>query len=185
MANSHADTGLKFRWENALTKNPPTSPLWDTHTAAVAFVLRSYADADGTSIYPTLAQVAKVAICSADTVSDRRKRLVALGMIEILSAPSNGRATVYALCEPDRWRSDVEAELSDAAVMVAIGALSSAVEVSQFWSAHRETWDTNPEMLAALKARSALLAAQATPPVGAGHPPRGTGGDPPRGTGGY
>jgi len=171
-----ANTGLKWRWWQALIKNPPTSSLWDAHTCAVALVLHGYADADGTSIRPTLATVAKLARCHSDTVSDRRKRLIALGMFEQITAPRNGRATVYALCEPERWRLDAEPRLSDAVLMVAIGALSSAVGVSQFWSAHREAWDTNPELLAALKARSALLAA-GTPPVGeGGYSPRGRGG---------
>ena len=178
--SSPAEVSLKLRWENYLTKHPPTSPLWDTTTYAVASVLRSFADPDGTHIYPTLAQVARVAVCSADTVSNRRKRLVDLGMIEVVSAPRNGRATVYALCEPERWRPGVEAKpkrpkpvpnpepepaapvgepVPDMALKVDIGALSSAVDVAAFWSAHREVWDTNPELLAALKARSAELAA--------------------------
>ena len=172
MTTPHTDE-LSFRWWQALIKNPPTSSLWDTHTAVVALVLHGYADWDGTSIYPTLAQVAELARCHSATVRDRRKRLIALGMIEIVSAPRNGRATVYALCEPERWRLDAEAKLSDAALRVAIGALASKVEVAEFWTAHREVWDTNPELLAALKARSALLATQ-TPPVGEeGTPPVG------------
>jgi hypothetical protein len=173
---SPADTGLKWRWWQALIKNPPTSPLWDAHTCAVALVLHGFADADGASIRPTLATVAKIVGCQADTVSGRRKRLVDLGMIEQVSPARTGRATVYALCEPERWRLDAEAKLSDAALMVAIGALSSAVGVREFWSAHCEVWDTNPEMLAALKARSALLAAQTPPVAEGGYSPRGKGG---------
>ena len=159
MTNSPTEPGLKWRWWQALIKNPPTSPLWDAHTCAVALVLHGFADADGTSIRPTLATVAKIVGCQADTVSDRRKRLVAFGMIEQITPARTGRATIYKLCEPERWRLDAEANLSDAALKIAIGALSSAVEVREFWSAHRETLDTNPELLAALKARSALLAA--------------------------
>jgi len=75
-----------------------------------------------------------------------------------VSAPYNGHATVYKLCEPERWRLDAEAKPSDAALRVAIDSLAGKVEVAEFWTAHREAWDTNPALLAALKARSALLA---------------------------
>ena len=185
---SSADVSLKLRWENALTRDPPTSPLYDTYTSAVGYTLKSFADADGTSIYPTLAQVARAAVCSPDTVSDRRKRLVDLGMIEIVSAARNGRATVYRLCEPNRWRSDVEAKpkptpgpkpapepeprpasgpnarvaesAADAALLVAIGALTKQVDVDPFYKAHSAAFDGNPVLLAALGARHTELLGQ-------------------------
>jgi hypothetical protein len=127
MTTSPTDTGLKWRWWQALIKNPPTSPLWDAHTCAVALVLHGFADADGTSIRPTLATVAKIVGCQAGTVSSRRRRLIDLGMIEQVTPARTGRATVYRLCEPERWRLDAEVVPVLVEVEVAVPRLTPAL----------------------------------------------------------
>jgi hypothetical protein len=167
--SSRTDTKLSFRWWQELAKNPPDSPLWDAHTSAVALTLRGFADPDGTNIRPTLARVARIAGCTPDTVSDRRKRLVTLGMIEEVTSARTGRATVYRLCEPERWRKNVETTsepepqpsgpggMSDVDLLAAIDALASKPEMANFYAAHRERLHANPELLEALKVRTAQL----------------------------
>jgi hypothetical protein len=54
--NSPTDTGLKFRWSQALQANPPTLPIWKESggiMCAVAAILWFHASADGSNIFPS------------------------------------------------------------------------------------------------------------------------------------
>jgi hypothetical protein len=108
MTNSPTDTGLKFRWWQALQANPPTWPIWRKSKGlmfAVAMALQGHAHADGTSIFPSAEGVGTLIGAHRNSVDKYRKALVELGMIELISqGKGTGDSSRYRLCEPSQWR---------------------------------------------------------------------------------
>jgi len=177
MTNSPTDTGLKFRWWQALQANPPTWPIWRKSKGlmfAVAMALQGHAHADGTSIFPSAEEVGTLIGAHRNSVDKYRKALVELRMIELVSqGKGTGDASRYRLCEPSQWRDrDAEFDAAMAAPkpapgavtvaevgdpLVAVEALATQTAVYEFAETHELALRDNPALAVALRARSVHL----------------------------
>ena len=119
MATAQRETGLKFRWWQALRDNPPRWPIWKESKGvmfAVAMALHGHADRDGSSIFPASSTVAAIAGLTRNTVDKYRAALIDLNMMaEVRRRKGEGvkSSIELRLVEPSEWR-DLDDEFARA-----------------------------------------------------------------------
>lgn len=116
--------GLAFRWLKALDNPPTTDPL----TCLTAATMYRFASPNGSNVYPTLAQMSRRTGLSERTLSGRRKRLVGLGMVALVTPARTNHAPVYRLVDPQLWQS------TEAATPDVVADVVEVVEVTEVQS---------------------------------------------------
>ncbi len=112
MAQRVVETPYRFLWERAFRSARVAEGSNGTSTLAVGFAFATWANPDGSDVYPSYERVAEGLGVSPRTVSRAAHRLVAEGWLAVVRErqPPYNMVTRYRLNIPPPWRIDPTAE---------------------------------------------------------------------------